>query len=119
MSDPIAHPAWVGSVDQYPVPVALSNGIPALMVELVSSHTVLDASRGRKGVMNVMKELKMMEGSRERKSRRRCPADITTGARSPLRPRVWPGRASHQVSLLPKVTPWSRSLIFWVTSWRR
>ena len=65
MSDPIAHPAWVGSVDQYPVPVALANGIPALMVELVSSHTVLDASRGRKGVMNVMKELKMMEGSRE------------------------------------------------------
>ena len=65
MSDPIAHPAWVGSVDQYPVPVAMENGIPALMVELVSCHTALDASRGRKGVMNVMKELKMIEGSKE------------------------------------------------------
>ena len=65
MSDPVAHPAWVGSVDQYPVPVALSNGIPALMVELVSSHTALDAGRGRKGVMNVMKELRMIEGPRE------------------------------------------------------
>ena len=65
MSDPIAHPAWVGSVEQYSVPVALSNGIPALMVELVSSHTVLDSSRGRKGVLNVMKELKMIEGAPE------------------------------------------------------
>ncbi len=65
MSDPTAHPDWVGSVDQYPVPVALSHGIPALMVELVSSHTVLDSSRGRKGVMNVMKELGMIDGPRE------------------------------------------------------
>jgi uncharacterized protein len=39
--------------------------IPALMVELVSCHTTLDASRGRKGVMNVMKDLKMMEGAKE------------------------------------------------------
>ena len=57
MSDPVAHPNWVGSVDQYPVPVAMSHGIPALMVELVHSHSVLDADRGRKGVINVMKAL--------------------------------------------------------------
>jgi predicted deacylase len=65
MSDPKAHPYWVGPDDQYPVSVALSHGIPALMVELVSSHTVLDSSRGRKGVMNVMKELGMIDGPRE------------------------------------------------------
>jgi hypothetical protein len=65
MSDPVAHPEWLGPVDHYPVPVALSHGIPALMVELVSNHTVLDADRGRKGVMNVMKELRMIDGPRE------------------------------------------------------
>jgi predicted deacylase len=65
MSDPKAHPDWVGSADQYPVPVAMTHGIPALMVELVSAHTTLDSSRGRKGVMNVMKELRMIDGPHE------------------------------------------------------
>jgi predicted deacylase len=98
MSDPVAHPAWVGSVDQYPVPVALANGTPALMVELVSSHTVLDASRGRKGVMNVMKELKMMEGSREAQEPAALPGryhywgSLAATAAGLAWPRVAPGR---------------------------
>ena len=93
MSDPIAHPAWVGSVDQYSVPVALSNGIPALMVELVSSHTVLDSNRGCKGVLNVIEELKMIEGAPEPQDpRQHCRVGTIIGGRLPPRPLVsaWP-----------------------------
>ena len=98
MSDPIAHPAWVGSVDQYPVPVAMANGIPALMVELVSSHTALDASRGRKGVMNVMKELKMMDGLKEEQDPPALPGryhywgSLAANAAGSAWPRVAPGK---------------------------
>lgn len=65
MSDPVAHPDWVGPADQYAVPVALENGIPALMVEMLHSHSTSDAERGRKGVMNVMRHLEMIDGENE------------------------------------------------------
>jgi predicted deacylase len=65
MSDPVAHPYWVGSADDYPVPTAMANGVPALMVELMMSNTCMDADRGRRGVMNVMRMLGMIEGNQE------------------------------------------------------
>jgi uncharacterized protein len=98
MSDPQAHPAWVGSVDQYPVPVAMANGIPALMIELISSHTTLDASRGRKGVMNVMKELKMIDGSKEQQEPQALPGryhywgSLVANVAGLVWPRVAPGK---------------------------
>lgn len=98
MSDPIAHPAWLGPVDHYPVPVALSHGIPALMVELVSNHTVLDAARGRKGVMNVMKELRMIDGARETQDPAALPGrfhywgSLPSSAAGLLWPRIAPGQ---------------------------
>jgi predicted deacylase len=96
MSDPTAHPAWVGSVNQYPVPVAMENGIPALMVELVSAHTVTDARRGCKGLMNVMKVLKMIDGAKEEQQ----PAAL------PGRYRYWGSLAANAAGLAwPRVAP--------------
>lgn len=96
MSDPKAHPDWVGSADQYPVPVAMSHGIPALMVELVSCHTVLDSSRGRKGVMNVMKELGMIDG----------PPETQEPAALPGRYHYWGSLAATAAGLAwPRVAP--------------
>ncbi|NPT44836.1 hypothetical protein GNZ12_26665 [Paraburkholderia sp. 1N] len=65
MSDPIAHPHWVGAADDYPVPTAMAHGVPSLMVELMMSHTCMDADRGCRGVMNVMRMLGMIEGNQE------------------------------------------------------
>lgn len=69
MSDPVAHPDWVGPVNDYSVPVALSNGVPALMVELTRSDTVLDSAIGARGVLNVMKHLGMIDGELEPQTR--------------------------------------------------
>lgn len=96
MSDPVAHPDWVGPADQYSVPVAMENGIPALMVELSKSHTVLDAERGRKGVMNVMRSLGMIAGGVEPQE----PAAL------PGRYRYWGSLNAQAAGLLwPKVAP--------------
>lgn len=96
MSDPVAHPDWVGPADQYSVPVAIENGIPALMVELVGSHTVSDAERGRKGVMNVMRKLGMIEGDLEAQDPPALPG----------RYRYWGSLSAQAAGLLwPKVAP--------------
>ena len=122
MSDPIAHPAWVGSVDQYSVPVALSNGIPALMVELVSSHTVLDSSRGRKGVLNVMKELKMIEGAREPQEPAALPdryhywGSLTATAAGLAWPRVAPGTLVGKGETVVEITDVFGDVLETVTS---
>lgn len=96
MSDPVAHPDWVGPADQYSVPVAIENGIPALMVELAKSHTVLDAERGRRGVMNIMRTLGMMGGALEAQD----PAAL------PGRYRYWGSLNAQAAGLLwPKIAP--------------
>ncbi len=110
MSDPKAHPDWVGSADQYPVPVAVSQGIPALMVELVSSHTVLDSSRGRKGIMNVMKELRMLDGPRETQEPSALPGQfkywgsIAANAAGLVWPRVEPGELIRKGEIVAEIT---------------
>ena len=96
MSDPVAHPDWVGPPDQYAVPSALEKGVPALMVELVRSHTVSDAERGRKGVMNVIRKLAMIEG----------PAEQQDPAALPGRYRYWGSIGAQAAGLLwPRVNP--------------
>lgn len=96
MSDPVAHPDWVGPADQYSAPVAIENGIPALMVELTRSHTVMDAERGRKGVMNVMRSLGMIPDDLEMQD----PAGL------PGRYRYWGSLNAQAPGLLwPKVAP--------------
>ncbi|NEI72163.1 hypothetical protein GR212_21485 [Rhizobium lusitanum] len=97
MSDPVAHPDWVGSADDYPVPTAMANGVPALMVELMMSRTCMDAERGRKGVMNVMRMLGMMEGSLEEQV---SPKSL------PGRYKYWGSLSSQAAGLLwPKIAP--------------
>lgn len=110
MSNPVAHPDWVGPTDQYPVPVALENGIPALMVELISAQTVLDAERGRKGVMNVMRSLDMIEGGFERQEpvalsgRYRYWGSLGANASGLLWPRVEPGILLAKGDVVAEIT---------------
>ncbi len=61
MDNPPAHPKWLGVVDDYPVPTALARGIPALMVELVGARTVVDADRGSRGLLAVLRSLDMLD----------------------------------------------------------
>jgi predicted deacylase len=61
MSAPPAHPKWLGEIESYPVPTALTHGIPALMVELVGARTVADADRGRRGLLAVLQSLDMLD----------------------------------------------------------
>lgn len=75
MSHPVAHPGWFGPVNQYPAPVATENGIPSLLIELMTSHSVLDAERGRKGIMNVMRTLGMIDGDLEAQDSPRLPGN--------------------------------------------
>jgi predicted deacylase len=65
MSGGEAHPASLGSPDDYPVPVALSRGIPSIMIELTACGTLRDRDRGRRGIMNVMKSVGMLSGEPE------------------------------------------------------
>jgi predicted deacylase len=122
MSDPVAHPAWVGSVDQYPVPVAMSHGIPALMVELVSSHTVLDSGRGCKGVLNVMKGLKMIEGNLEPQEPAALPGryrywgSLTATAAGLAWPRVAPGKLIDKGETVVEITDVFGDLLETITS---
>jgi predicted deacylase len=96
MSDPVAHPDWVGPADQYAVPAAMENGVPALMVELLRSNTVLDAERGRKGVMNVLRSLGMIEGA----------AEVQDPAPLPGRYRYWGSLGAQAAGILwPRVAP--------------
>lgn len=90
MSDPVAHPAWLGPVNDYAVPAALANGIPALMVELTKADTTLAADIGVRGCRNVMKHLGMIEGSVETQ---RIPA-------LPGRYRYWGALSTQQGGLL-------------------
>lgn len=62
MSNPPAHPAWLGPIESYPVPTALANGIPAIMVELVGAGTLGDADRGCRGLLAVLRSLEMLAG---------------------------------------------------------
>ncbi|MBK5124994.1 succinylglutamate desuccinylase/aspartoacylase family protein [Burkholderia sp. R-69980] len=97
MSDPVAHPYWIGAVDDYPVPTAMANGVPALMVELMMSHTCMDAERGLRGVMNVMRILGMIEGDQEGQMSPRA---------LPGRYRYWGSIGAQAAGLLwPKVAP--------------
>jgi len=122
MSDPVAHPDWVGSADQYPVPVAISQGIPALMVELVTSHTVLDRHRGRKGVMNVMKDLGMIEGPREAQEPPALPGrykywgSLATSAAGLAWPRVAPGTLIAKGAIVAEITDLFGDVLETVTS---
>jgi uncharacterized protein len=96
MSNPVAHPDWVGPVNDYSVPVALANGVPALMVELTRSDTVLDSQVGTRGVFNVMKYLKMIDGAPEAQS---SPA-------LPGRYRYWGALTTNHPGLVwPKIKP--------------
>jgi len=110
MSDPVAHPDWVGPADQYSVPVALENGIPALMVELVGAHTVLDAERGRKGVMNVMRNLGMIDGAQEKQDPAALPGryrywgSLSASAAGLLWPRVRPGTLLAKGDVVAEIT---------------
>lgn len=61
MSEPPAHPAWLGPMGAFPAPTALAHGIPALMVELQGAPTLLDAERGCTGLFNVLRSLKMID----------------------------------------------------------
>jgi len=65
MSGGEAHPASLGSPADYPVPVALSRGVPSIMVELTSCGTLRDRDRGRRGIMNVMKGVGMLSADPE------------------------------------------------------
>lgn len=64
MSDPPAHPASFGPMDSFPVPTALANGIPAIMVELVGAGSLGDAERGCRGLLSVLRSLDMLEDDR-------------------------------------------------------
>ncbi|WP_190282586.1 succinylglutamate desuccinylase/aspartoacylase domain-containing protein [Rhizorhabdus histidinilytica] len=60
MSAPPAHPAWLGPMDSFPTPTALSRGIPALMVELHGAPTLMDADRGSRCLFNILRSLGML-----------------------------------------------------------
>lgn len=63
MSEPEAHPAWLGPPDVYPAATALARGIPALMVELDQARTMEDAPRGCRGLLSVLRTLDMIDTS--------------------------------------------------------
>lgn len=61
MSEPPAHPAWLGPMDSFPTPTAMTHGIPALMVELHGAPTLMDAKRGARCLFNVLGSLDMLK----------------------------------------------------------
>ncbi len=65
MSGGKAHPRTLGDPAGYPVPTALARGVPAVMVELTAATTLADRQRGARGVLNVMLEFDMLDGTPE------------------------------------------------------
>jgi predicted deacylase len=64
-----------GSPAGYPAGMALSHGIPALQPELTGNPILSDVELGRIALMNMMRELKMLEDEREMSAAQRIAGD--------------------------------------------